>query len=108
MSDLINREKAMESVARHYHQETGCEGGWFSYIALADVPSADLETEAYNRGYADAVETLKGEPREVWIVETNKYERRWICSNCKEWQTYGATKYCPNCGSRMRIGADDE
>ena len=24
---------------------------------------------------------------------------RFICSACGEWQTYGKTKYCPDCGS---------
>lgn len=43
-----------------------------------------------------------------WIVDTeharefNKWcFKRFICSECKDWQTYGQTKYCPNCGARM-------
>ena len=26
---------------------------------------------------------------------------RFYCSECGEWQTYGKTKYCPDCGARM-------
>lgn len=42
------------------------------------------------------------------IVEDPKYDpygffkRRWYCSACGKWQTYGATEYCPNCGADMR------
>ena len=41
-------------------------------------------------------------PSEDWISI-----RRWYCSECGEWQTYGMTNYCPNCGCRMK-GADDK
>ena len=27
---------------------------------------------------------------------------RYECSACGEWQTYGETKYCPNCGKLMQ------
>ncbi len=27
---------------------------------------------------------------------------RFICSVCGEWQTYGKTKYCPECGAKMQ------
>ena len=36
-------------------------------------------------------------PSEDWISI-----RRWYCSECGEWQTYGMTNYCPNCGADMR------
>ena len=28
--------------------------------------------------------------------------RRWYCSHCGSWQTYGGTKFCPMCGADMR------
>lgn len=27
---------------------------------------------------------------------------RFVCSVCGEWQTYGKTKYCPECGAKMQ------
>lgn len=27
--------------------------------------------------------------------------RRFYCSVCGEWQTYGKTRYCPDCGAEM-------
>ena len=29
--------------------------------------------------------------------------RRWYCSECGDYQTYGETEYCPNCGAKMRL-----
>ena len=48
-----------------------------------------------------------------WI---NSYKRnappmlkqRWICSLCGNVQTYGETRYCPNCGAKMDEGEDNE
>ena len=34
------------------------------------------------------------------------FRRRWYCSECGEWQTYGKTPYCPYCGAKME--ANDE
>ena len=51
-------------------------------------------------------------PQGEWIEECADNAdfiswRRWRCSVCDVWQTYGAPRYCPNCGARMK-GADDE
>ena len=34
-------------------------------------------------------------------------KERWICSWCGDVQTYGETRYCPNCGAKMDGDADD-
>lgn len=40
-----------------------------------------------------------------WIIDidnTRTWDRkRYICSECGDWQTYGETKFCPNCGMPM-------
>ena len=45
------------------------------------------------------------EPAE-WIVNTDESRRwdrvRFYCSACNGWNTYGKSKYCPNCGRRMQ------
>lgn len=43
----------------------------------------------------------------VWeerIVEDDNpwFRHRLYCSVCGDWQTYGKTKYCPNCGAKMK------
>jgi predicted amidophosphoribosyltransferase len=44
-----------------------------------------------------------------WIIDRDDnrtWDRvRFICSDCGEWQTYGKTKYCPECGKpKMQEG----
>lgn len=43
-----------------------------------------------------------------WIVDKDDnrtWDRvRFICSECGDWQTYGKTKYCPECGVKMEKG----
>lgn len=43
-----------------------------------------------------------------WIIDRDDnrtWDRvRFICSACGEWQTYGKTKYCPECGAKMERG----
>ena len=45
------------------------------------------------------------EPAE-WIVDTDDSRRwdrvRFYCSSCNSWNTYGKSKYCPNCGAKMK------
>lgn len=31
------------------------------------------------------------------------FKKRWVCSECGEWQTYGETPYCPYCGTKMKV-----
>ena len=33
--------------------------------------------------------------------------KRYYCSACGSWQTYGKTDYCPDCGAKMK-GEEDE
>lgn len=41
-----------------------------------------------------------------WIEEYDEdaplfLKRRWRCTACNGWQTYGKPKFCPNCGAKM-------
>lgn len=51
------------------------------------------------------------EPAE-WIVDTDDSRRwdrvRFYCSACNGWNTYGKSKYCPNCGAKMEVSEEDE
>ena len=65
---------------------------------------------------ADTIEELLAEKEEretpaYWINRTvnngpldpaGLFRNRFECSACGEWQTYGETKYCPNCGKPMQ------
>lgn len=36
------------------------------------------------------------------------FRERWYCSECGDWQTYGKTNFCMNCGADMRGGETDD
>lgn len=36
------------------------------------------------------------------------FKHRYKCSVCGNWQTYGTTDFCPNCGADMREENEDE
>ena len=36
------------------------------------------------------------------------FRRRFYCPFCGEWQTYGVTRYCPECGAEMEIEEMEE
>lgn len=64
--------------------------------------------EGYKKGKADR-------PKGEWTIRfvevengmgSTYTERRWYCSACGKWQTYGETDFCPNCGADMR-GEED-
>lgn len=100
MSDLIEREDAIKAVNRAKAEGmTECP----TYY-LGTIPSADLNSEFSEwarHWFKDSADRPQGEweerPSEDWISI-----RRWYCSECGEWQTYGMTNYCPNCGADMR------
>ena len=29
------------------------------------------------------------------------FKRKYVCSACSHWNTYGKSNYCPNCGAKM-------
>lgn len=42
-----------------------------------------------------------------WVEEYDEtaplfLRKRWRCTKCNDWQTYGKPKFCPNCGAEMR------
>ena len=47
----------------------------------------------------------------TWSVDIDKTRgwdwRRFYCSECGKWQTYGMLKFCPNCGSEMLVNEDE-
>ena len=59
----------------------------------------------------EAKDRLKWEERIVTDDPLDKYgifRRRWYCPVCDEWQTYGPTPFCANCGANMKVWDDYE
>ena len=49
-----------------------------------------------------------------WTVEVDEeittpwLKNRYVCSQCGNWQTYGRTPFCPNCGAKMTMTNGDK
>ena len=90
--DLIKRSDAINLCGkwRNRTNEHHDKNGWYIadtlLKAIKELPSADRPQGEWEE-----------RPSEDWISI-----RRWYCSECGEWQTYGMTNYCPNCGADMR------
>ena len=110
--DIIYREDAITLL--WYFQDECCSAvvGDFEKLPSAETEIEIIRAEAYAKGIDSERKRIsdwcrpKGEweerPSEDWISI-----RRWYCSECGEWQTYGMTNYCPNCGCRMK-GAEND
>lgn len=50
-----------------------------------------------------AIKALENDrPQGEWISEDlAEFPRKYTCSACGDWQTYGRLKFCPNCGAKM-------
>ena len=87
MSDLIERDKAIDAIREHIKVVDGDDDA-LDYIAtnmLKDVPSA--------------------RPKGEWIDRGMRVPSSWVkkCSLCgHETDTWRWCKFCPNCGADMR------
>ena len=89
MSELVERQAVMESLKKEYNRKHTAGGG----LKLAWIEKAVNE-----------VPEKKGHWTEVNDPNESPYfRRRWYCSSCGDWQTYGDTPYCPSCGARMEV-----
>ena len=93
MSDYIKREDALEQFDYYDLGEyltTQIRG------MLMDIPSADVAPVRHGR-WEDEFK----EDAEAFV------KHRYVCTVCGNWQTYGKTAYCPNCGAKMDEGGSN-
>lgn len=95
--DMISRQAVIYYI-KPYIQEIITESG----------VDKNKRTNRILRAIINGIETMptgKEEPAE-WIVDTDDSRRwdrvRYYCSACNGWNTYGKSKYCPNCGHLMK------
>ena len=85
MSDLISRQAAIDAMSCLI--DSICEGQ--AVDALSEQPTIDPP---------------KGEWEERFVECDNPFfRRRFYCSACGDWNTYGMTRYCPDCGAKMAV-----
>ena len=96
MVDFIRRKDAIEAVAKGFEPFY-----WDNIIRrisscvndINNIPSIEEKTGEWEERYVDD--------------ESPFFRRRFYCSHCGEWNTYGMSKYCPECGAKMRREDDD-
>ena len=106
----MNKEKQIEEMAKVI--KSSLEGlGSGNFHFTGDEISKMFAEHLYNAGYRKQSE---GE----WIAYPDEHEicaTEFVCSNCKEsfctnemtdWEFIETMKYCPNCGAKMKGGAE--
>ena len=91
MSDYIKREDALDIVADNNVTGEITLNRYDKIIdGIYDIPSADVVPVRHGR-WEDEFK----EDAEAFV------KHRYVCTVCGNWQTYGKTAYCPNCGAKM-------
>lgn len=83
------------------------EDGYEYYGSLFDeldkkVPK-NVVAEAHEQPKEDDLPTIKHGHWEYRYLEDEPifFQKRWYCSVCGRWTTYGAPDYCMHCGAKM-------
>ena len=97
MAEYIKRDDAIREAVEAVDE---WDGGYFTRrdnmikTYLKDVPVADVR------------ENVRGEWKEKIVDDPSDscglFRRRFYCTVCGNWQTYGRPNFCPNCGADMR------
>lgn len=113
MEDLIKREDAERYIYSliPIKQDADEIVKAIKVIPSADRPSIDEQAEEILNQIYDAVNginALLDRPQGEWIGTRIGHYPGYECSLCYYGvQPWNTTRYCPNCGCRMK-GADDE
>ena len=95
MKEYIEREAARDLMERALVDDWEIQ---YADDRLDDIPAADVVEQKHG----------SWQERIVDDDEHDKYglfRRRFYCSACGDWNTHGASKYCPHCGAKMDGGA---
>lgn len=127
MSDLIRRRDVIRIIEGRF---SGLMIGDILRKDVEELPAAAVSTgdrisraELFDRLAVISAEDANGMKAQIYAaiqamdpapVRTGSWEireapdtapgcsRRYYCSECGEWNTYGASEYCPRCGAYMK------
>lgn len=87
---------AIEDMAKHITE-------MHERVTVLQIARGELEAEVKR------LEPKRGE----WIDRYDEddkpfFKRKYVCSACGGWNTYGKSKYCPKCGAKMEPPKEEE
>ena len=96
--DCISRTRAIERLKLNFPISQGADNSRDRHRYMQAL--ADLQA------IKELPSVTPQEPKTGHWREDIDNNRRWdrvrfYCSECGDWQTYGKTPHCPNCGCRM-------
>lgn len=93
--------------------------GWMCRYAAKEDDAADAIEALYHQTdiLANAIKLLtEGRERLLsqlpkrgeWVDRYDEddkpfFKRKYVCSACGHWNTYGKSNYCPKCGAKMEV-----
>lgn len=90
--DVDAYDKRLQTLTEEYHKG-------FSEMGMGDMMMVMQAT----MGEEAQPEQKLGEWEERYLEDENPFFRkRYYCSVCGDWNTYGKPEYCPNCGAHMK------
>jgi len=105
----MTREKALEVLNTYDMSEDNSDREFIEAIqkaieALKNIGKYRKKAKRWKR------KALAIKPKGHWITDIDHSRgfdwRRFYCSECREWQTYGKTAFCCSCGAEME--SEDE
>ena len=96
MDDYISREAALNVIANYDVVKYGANK--YLWDLIYEIPPADVAPVKHGHWEERIVES-EDDP-------CGLFRRRFYCSSCGDWQTYGKTDYCPMCGASMESERD--
>ena len=105
MSDLIDRQNALDEILRVYEYEFPTASGAFDEFVTMIIPNI-----LQNLPSVDTKQTAKVIEHDASVTDTDgyKYHRsEYICGACKK-RVLGGDDYCSHCGAKLIWGENDE
>lgn len=94
MGEFINRRELIcDTEDRYTLGEIGRTERDIIVDALVHAKAVDVRPAVKGR-WEECIVDDKDDP-------VGMFRRRFYCSSCGDWQTYGRAHYCPSCGAEM-------
>lgn len=94
MAEYIDRNELLDRI-RGSGYAAGIKDNLLAMAIM--IPVADVQSAKHG-----AWKYVYDEDEDIF------FHRKWYCSACGQYNTYGETSFCPQCGAKMYRGNKDE